>query len=86
LFAVPIPEVLKLFTNHCDISLIGVKQRPTLLIAFNNLMKRKNQILTAHSASKFFSYLNKLDGLNNDAIYKINQHAFIPSSSMLILD
>ncbi len=85
-FAIPIPEVIQLFINHCDISLIGVKQRPTLITAFHILINRKSEILTAQSAPKLFSYLNTLDGLNNATIDQIIQYAFIPLPGSLILN
>jgi hypothetical protein len=65
-----------------DIGLIGVKQRPSLSMAFNTLMENKNQLLTLQTASKYFSYLNKLDGLNQTFIQKISNIPFIPLSGL----
>ncbi|CAF4923582.1 unnamed protein product, partial [Rotaria sp. Silwood1] len=73
-----LPDVLRCFSQYFDIGLLGVKHRPLLSVAFDILMERRNQLLTVESASIYFSYLNKLDGLNRTFIQKISNRAFIP--------
>ena len=62
-----------------DINLIGVKAKPTLPIAFDYLIQNQKQLLNIEYASKYFSYLNQLDGLNQHFIQKISNIPFIPS-------
>jgi hypothetical protein len=81
-----LPEVTKLLTSHFDVSLIGVKQRPTLTIAFDNLMKKRDEILTAKSAPTLFAYLNGLDGLTKVFIESISKLAFIPLQGSFIFE
>ncbi|CAF4300671.1 unnamed protein product [Rotaria sp. Silwood2] len=73
-----LPEVLRCFSKYFDIGLLGVKQRPLLSIAFDILMEKRNQLLNVESASIYFSYFNKLDGLNRTFIERISNRAFIP--------
>ncbi|CAF1463258.1 unnamed protein product [Adineta ricciae] len=73
-----LPEVLRCFQHHFDIGLLGVKYRPSLPVAFDVLMGKRNQLLTDETAPKYFSYLNKLDGLNRLFIEKVSTIAFIP--------
>lgn len=86
LFPTPIPAVIKLFKSHFDISLISVKQRPTLNVAFKMLMKIKNDILTVQTAPKIFAYLSTLDGLDRNLINSISEYSFIPLQGSYIFD
>jgi hypothetical protein len=86
LFASPLPKVIKLLISYFDISLIGVKQRPSLDIAFKMLMKVKNDILTEQTASKLFAYLNTLEGLTNNIIKVISSSSFIPLQGSCIFN
>jgi hypothetical protein len=47
-------------------------------MAFNSLMEKRNQLLNIETAPKYFSYLNKLDGLNKTFIQNISNIQFIP--------
>ena len=67
-----LPEVLRCFSHCFDVSLLGVKYCPQLETAFAILMEKRHQLLTAETAPIYFSYLNKLSGLNK---------AFIPLPS-----
>ncbi len=49
-------------------------------MAFNYLIEKRNQLLNVSIASKYFSYLNKLDGLNKTFIQNISNIQFIPLS------
>ncbi|CAF1073633.1 unnamed protein product [Rotaria sordida] len=73
-----LPDVLRCFSQYFDIGLLGVKQRPPLAMAFDILMERRNQLLTVESAPTYFSYFNKLEGLNRAFIQRISNRAFIP--------
>ncbi|UJR19550.1 hypothetical protein I4U23_022680 [Adineta vaga] len=73
-----LPDVLRYFSRCFDISLLGIKSRPDLETAFDSLMNKRNEILTVETASKYFSYLNKLDGLNKTFIDRISKESFIP--------
>jgi len=86
LFPTPIPAVIKLLKSHFDISLIGVKERPTLAVAFKMLMKIKNDLLTVQTASKLFAYLSTLDGFNRNLINSISECAFIPLQGLCIFN
>jgi hypothetical protein len=84
LFPTPIPAVIKLFKPCVDISLMGVKQRPTLDLAFEMLKKRNNDILTIQTASTLFAYLNTLDGLNGNLLNSISIYSFIPLQGLCV--
>ncbi|CAF1656449.1 unnamed protein product, partial [Adineta ricciae] len=73
-----VPEVLQYFSRYFDIGLIGVKLRPTISLAFHILMDKRNELLNEQTASSYFSYFNKLDGLNKQFIENISKKAFIP--------
>lgn len=73
-----LPNVVQLFEDQFNIALIGVKDRPTLSIAFDILMEKKEQILTVQSAPKIFAYMNDLDGLSRPLIERVSKLAFIP--------
>jgi len=68
---------------YFDIGLIGVKQRPSITMAFTYLMEKRNQLLTVKTASIYFSYLNKLDGINKNFIANISNIQFIPLSGLI---
>ena len=55
-----------------------MKDRPTLSIAFDILMEKKEEILTVQSAPKIFAYMNELDGLSRPLIERVSKLAFIP--------
>ena len=74
-----LPEVVRCISMNFDINLIGVKAKPTLPIAFDYLIQNQKQLLNIEYASKYFSYLNQLDGLNQHFIQKISNIPFIPS-------
>lgn len=73
-----LPEVVHLFEEHCNLSSIGIKDRPTLTIAFDFLMEKKDELLNVQSARDIFAYLNQLDGLSRPLIERISKYAFIP--------
>lgn len=73
-----LPDVLRCFSHCFDISLLGVKYCPQLETAFDILMEKRHQLLTAESAPIYFSYLNKLNGLNKAFIQKVSTQPFIP--------
>ncbi|CAF1632161.1 unnamed protein product, partial [Rotaria sordida] len=73
-----LPNVIQLFEEHFNISLLGIKDRPTLTIAFDILMKNKQKILNIETAPKIFAYMNELDGLSRSLIERISKFAFIP--------
>ncbi|CAF4313694.1 unnamed protein product, partial [Adineta steineri] len=81
LFPSLLPDVIRCFSHCFDISLLGIKSRPDLQIAFDILIDKQYEILTIESASLYFSYLNKLDGLNKTFIENISKKSFIPYSS-----
>jgi hypothetical protein len=78
LFPSLVEDVLRCFSLYMDISLIGVKQRPTLPMAFNLLIENRNQLLNLQTAPLYFSYLNQLDGINKTFIQNISNIPFIP--------
>jgi len=82
LFASLLPDVIRCFSLYFDIDLIGVKQRPPITMAFSYLMEKRNQLLNIKTASKYFSYLNKLDGINKHFILNISNIQFIPLSGL----
>jgi hypothetical protein len=67
-----------LFEEHFNIALLGVKERPTLTIAFDILMEKKEEILNIQSAANIFAYMNALDGLSRPLIERVSKLAFIP--------
>ncbi|CAF1186151.1 unnamed protein product [Adineta steineri] len=85
LCATLIHEVIKLFEKSFNIALLGIKDHPNLLQAFDILMKNKDELLTIQSAPKIFAYLNGLDGLNRTFIERISKLAFIPMQGSNIL-
>ncbi|CAF1417698.1 unnamed protein product [Adineta steineri] len=78
LCATLLPDVVQLFEEHFNIGLLGVKDRPTLTVAFDILMEKKEDILNVQSAAKIFAYMNELDGLSRPLIERISKLAFIP--------
>ena len=78
LCAMLLPEVVSLFDEHFNIALLGVKERPTLSVAFDILMEKKEEILTGQSAEQIFTYMNQLDGLSRPLIERVAKLAFIP--------
>jgi len=83
LFPSLLPDVIRCFSLYFDIHLIGVKQSPSIIEAFHLLMEKKNQLLKYENASKYFSYLNKLDGINKTFIQNISNIQFIPLSGWI---
>jgi hypothetical protein len=79
-----LPEVLDYFAQYFDIALLGVKERPSLALALEILMRKRNHLLTVESAPKFFAYLNKLDGLSRSLIEQIANAPFIPLSGLFV--
>ncbi len=73
-----LPSVVQLFEEHFNISLLGVKDRPTLTTAFDILMEKKEEILNVQTAPKIFAYMNELDGLSRPLIERVSKLAFIP--------
>lgn len=71
-------EVAELFDEHCNLTSIGIKDRPTLNVAFDILMEKRDELLNIDSAREIFSYLNQLDGLSRPLIERISKNAFIP--------
>lgn len=47
-------------------------------MGFNYLIEKRNELLNVETASKYFSYLNKLDGLNKRFIQNLSNISFIP--------
>ena len=81
--AYPLARVVDLFKEHCDLSSLGVKDQPTLTVAFEILMERKNEILRSHDwTCTVFSYLKKIDGLNVQFKEEIAKLAFIPLAGL----
>jgi hypothetical protein len=78
LCATVLPDVVQLFEEHFNIALLGVKDRPTLTIAFDILMEKKVEILNVQSAPRIFAYMNELDGLSRPLIERVSKLAFIP--------
>ena len=79
LSAYPLARVVDLFKENCDLSSLGVKDQPTLTVAFEILIERKNEILRSHDwTCAVFSYLKKIDGLNVQFKEEIAKLAFIP--------
>ncbi|CAF2065382.1 unnamed protein product [Rotaria magnacalcarata] len=77
--AILLPSVVQMFKIRFDIVMIGVQRRPTLPNAFNDMMKRKDELLVSVSlASKVFDYMSSLEGLSNTFIEKISIIPFIP--------
>ena len=66
-----------------DPSIIGIKPRPNISTAFAHLIERKKQLLTVQNAHKYFSYCNKLDGLNKKFIQTLSKVSFIPLPGLL---
>ena len=79
-----LPDVIQCFSQYFDISILGVKKHPTLSMAFPILMERKTQLLTVETAQKYFSYLSKLDGLDQVFIQKVANIPFIPLPGLKI--
>lgn len=73
-----IPDAIRCLTIFIDLSLIGIKPRPNISMAFHYLLERKSQLLTVENVPKYFSYLNKLDGLNKKFIENLSKISFIP--------
>ncbi|CAF4854390.1 unnamed protein product [Rotaria sp. Silwood1] len=80
LFPSLLPDVIRCFSRYFNIDLLGIKNHPSLSMAFEALMKKRNQLLNSQTATKYFSYFNKLDGLNTTFIQKISNIPFIPLS------
>ncbi|CAF3429660.1 unnamed protein product [Rotaria socialis] len=80
LFPSLLPDVIRCFSQYFNMELLGVKNHPTLPMAFEVLMEKRNQLLTFQTASKYFAYFNKLDGLNTKFIQRISTIPFIPLS------
>ncbi|UJR16998.1 hypothetical protein I4U23_003896 [Adineta vaga] len=80
LYATLLLEVERLFEKHHIISLVGIKEQPTLVQAFDTVMERKNELLTNNSAGQIFAYLNGLEGLNQTFIKRLSNTTFIPSN------
>ncbi|CAF4610977.1 unnamed protein product, partial [Rotaria sp. Silwood2] len=78
LCAALLPNVVQLFEKHFNISLLGVKDSPTLTTAFDILMRKKEEILNVETAQKIFAYMNELDGLSRALIERVSKLAFIP--------
>ncbi|CAF1549296.1 unnamed protein product [Adineta ricciae] len=76
-----LPKVMRCFSHCFDISLLGIKSRPDLQTAFDVLMDKRDRILTVESAPIYFSYLNKLEGLNRTFTEKAASKFFIPLSN-----
>ena len=70
--------MLRCFSQHFDLTILGVKQRPLVVAAFAILMERRNQLLNVDSAPNLFAYLGRLDGLNRQFIDGIKNVPFIP--------
>ncbi|CAF0734789.1 unnamed protein product [Didymodactylos carnosus] len=73
-----LPEITQLIDANMNLSLLGIKSTPTITTAFNLLITKRNDLLTLKSASKIFSYLNGLEGLNRATTEKLSKIAFIP--------
>ncbi|CAF3997273.1 unnamed protein product [Rotaria sp. Silwood2] len=78
LCATLLSDVVQLFEEHFNVALLGVKDRPTLTIAFDILMEKKEEILNVETAPKIFAYMNELDGLSRPLIERVSKLAFIP--------
>ncbi|CAF3810008.1 unnamed protein product [Rotaria sp. Silwood1] len=78
LCATLLPNVVQLFEENFNISLLGVKDCPTLTTAFDILMEKKEEILNVETARKIFAYMNELDGLSRTLIERVSKLAFIP--------
>ena len=70
---------MELFEPFFDMSLLGIQKNPTLLLAFSQLIRKKDVLLTSlSSATETFAYMNTLDGLSHTLIEQISKIAFIP--------
>lgn len=54
-------------------------------MAFEVLMEKRNQLLNFQTAPKYFSYFNKLDGLNTKFTQRVSSIQFIPLPGLLFL-
>ena len=70
--------MITLFEEHCNLTSVGIKERPTLSMAFDILMEKRDEYLTVQSARDIFAYMNQLDGLSRPLIERISKYAFIP--------
>jgi hypothetical protein len=81
LCACPLPQVTNLFQQHFDLSLLGVKDEPTLKVAFEILMEKKSEVLTSLEwTGAVFAYMCDLEGMGYVLNKEISQMAFIPLS------
>ncbi|CAF4725846.1 unnamed protein product, partial [Rotaria sp. Silwood2] len=80
LFPSLLPDVVRCFSRYFNIDLLGIKNHPSLPMAFEALIGKRNQLLNSQTATKYFSYVKKLDGLNTAFIQKISNISFIPLS------
>jgi len=48
-------------------------------------MEKRKELLTVETAPKYFSYFNKLDGLNRPFIQRISNIPFIPLPGLFLL-
>lgn len=81
-----LPDVIRCFSQYFDIRFLGVRVRPSLSIAFDVLMTKRNELLNVESAPIYFSYLRKLDGLNREFIQKISNQSFIPLPGLFVFN
>ncbi|CAF1395759.1 unnamed protein product [Rotaria sp. Silwood1] len=79
LCACPLPQVVALFKEHLDLSILGLKEKPSLKEAFEILMERKNVVLTSLEwTGSIFKFMNSLDGMGTELKEQISKLAFIP--------
>lgn len=71
-------DVVRLLSSSMDPLVLGIRVRPNISMAFTFLLERRTQLLTEENLPKYFSYLNKLDGINKKFIQDISQVSFIP--------
>ncbi len=73
---------MHLFRSYFDLSQLGVKDKPSLALAFEILMERKDEILTSFEWTRqVFAYMKNLEGLSVQLKEYIANLAFIPIQS-----
>ncbi len=70
---------MDLFENYFNLSLLGLKEKPTLKVALGLLIERKDEILTSFGWTRaVFAYMNGLEGMGMALNEEISTLNFIP--------
>ena len=82
----PLPQVVILFQQYFDLSLLGLKDVPSLRMAFEILMEKKDEVLRSFEwTSIVFAYMNGLGGMDASLREGIAKLAFIPLRGCIII-